>query len=267
MDQVAKMIRPRGILCDAADVNKTVDFWRSLPGFRKQAVNNTGAVLVCGDFMVRLRKTDGPPAPVDVPGIRGIEHLALAVQNAAAAIKEERYARFELNTDRGSPYENPGVWTYGTLYFDFIWNGGTKVEVCQPLDAEHERDLPYEGISHIGICTGDFDQTVKFYQGFGFEADETLENETEADGRFVCTMMRKDGCWLEIYQLKDVKEQVTGAGAIRGILFACDDADAVRRALRDAGATGLADEPELGDEGFSIPAPDGTRLFFSKNKS
>ena len=99
MDQVAKMIRPRGILCDAADVNKTVDFWRSLPGFRKQAVNNTGAVLVCGDFMVRLRKTDGPPAPVDVPGIRGIEHLALAVQNAAAAIKEERYARFELNTD------------------------------------------------------------------------------------------------------------------------------------------------------------------------
>ena len=125
------------------------------------------------------------------------------------------------------------------------------------------------GLQHIGLPVINFDASLSFYSGLGFETAALKRN---MDG-YHCAMIRLGNCMIEIYEsLAPDKNGVASRrdGKIDHIAFECENLDGLFNECVAKGyeivtngiqTTGIW---ENGGRYFIIEGPNGERLEFAK---
>ena len=121
----------------------------------------------------------------------------------------------------------------------------------------------FTGLSHIGLPTADVDQTVKFYEQFGFRIQWSQHSSPESHTVF----MECGSCVMEIYYFADPAK---ANGAVDHVALNVTDIEAVYEYVRSLGYTPLEEAItflpfyEKGVRFFTILGPNHEKVEFSQ---
>lgn len=170
------------------------------------------AFLKLGNFIIEMYKEG---EFVEKRGAGHIDHFALDVYNADAALKEalSKGVDVDPSTDDGLVLVK-SLFEKGAKFVNLKGPDGVKIELNERMqNVKPEEKYDIKGIAHIGIPVSDFKTSEKFYGNFGFKkAASTGFNEK--GGKTKIVIIEKNGFQIELYETaktkKDIKNREDG---------------------------------------------------------
>ena len=256
-------LKPLGIIAQSDNLDKTAEYWSKFLRFKIDSQQKDYIIMSNGNIVVYVKSRETPVTPTK-SGYVGLEHLALNSTDIETDIRYGETNELNLNTNSGSAYFNPKVWGKGTYYINFRDNAGAIIEFCQRLDQQGIDGSFFSGLSHIGILSSCYENSISFYKKLGFSLKNEVRNYNPTEGNIYCAIMELDDTSLEIYEFVDFPEfYATSDSFFFGLLFNCDDLEATRDAIMDKFTLVTEIKQKNGVSFFQISAPDKVKIIIT----
>lgn len=169
-------------------------------------VSGSSSCLKQGNLTLILEKKSDN----ETEEVFGFQHIALKAKQIESALEYCREKGLQLDTDRGRPYYNPSVWKDGTLFFNLINEFGLNLEICQSAGTDLGTETqPVWGLDHVGIMVRNIEKSEVYFERKGFQTVYPRVKIEKSGGKWVlCTMMRRGGIILEVYEVNDLTDLI-----------------------------------------------------------
>ena len=184
------------VLC-VADVPAAVGLLGAVFGFAPES----SARVRRGDQIIELMAA---PAGI-VPGHGPIDHLALAVGDADAAMQALLACGGQLDAGvtPDGPLEIAAFWENGVRYVFFTGPDGAHIELCAQRGVGLG-DATLRGHDHIGISCRDIAASEAFYTGLGMRLAFSATLDAPA-GQVPVRFLRRGGFTVELYSPPELR--------------------------------------------------------------